>query len=87
MSDVRVSGNKTFWKVRCNKNGEIMNGSGEMEDTAAKSPHKARVHNNLGCAYLLADRREEARREFATALQIDPQQIQSRFNLERLNAP
>ena len=57
------------------------------EDTAAKSPHKARVHNNLGYAYLLADRREEARREFASALQIDPQQIQSRFNLERLNAP
>jgi tetratricopeptide (TPR) repeat protein len=57
------------------------------EDTAAKSPHKARVHNNLGYAYLLAERREEARREFATALQLDPQQIQSRFNLERLNAP
>lgn len=57
------------------------------EDTIAKSPHKARVHNNLGYAYLLADRREEARREFATALRIDPQQIQSRFNLERLNAP
>jgi hypothetical protein len=57
------------------------------QDTAAKSPHKARVHNNLGYAYLLADRRDEARREIAIALQIDPQQIQSRFNLERLNAP
>ena len=57
------------------------------QDTVAKSPHKARVHNNLGYAYLLAQRREEARREFAIALQIDPQLIQSGFNLERLKAP
>ncbi|HLY95694.1 MAG TPA: tetratricopeptide repeat protein, partial [Sideroxyarcus sp.] len=42
------------------------------QDTAMKSPYKARVHNNLGHAYLLAQRPDEARREFATALQLDP---------------
>jgi hypothetical protein len=36
-SDVKVSGNKTFWKVRCNRNGEIMNGSGEMSGNVDKS--------------------------------------------------
>ena len=40
------------------------------EDTVMKSPDKARVHNNLGYAYLLAHRNDEARREFTTALQL-----------------
>jgi Flp pilus assembly protein TadD len=53
------------------------------EDTVRKSPHKARVHNNLGLAYLLAQRYDEARREFNTALQLDPQLYQARYNLYR----
>ncbi len=55
------------------------------EDTALKSPHKARVHNNLGYAYLLAHRNTEARREFNTAMQLDPQLDKARFNLNRLD--
>ncbi len=54
------------------------------EDTVLKSPHKARVHNNLGYAYLLAHREEDARREFAAALQLDPQLYKARNNLLRL---
>lgn len=54
------------------------------EDTVTKSPNKARVHNNLGYAYLLAQRKKEARREFTTALQLDPQLYQARYNLRRL---
>jgi tetratricopeptide (TPR) repeat protein len=53
------------------------------QDTVLKSPDKARVHNNLGHAYLLAQRYGEARREFATALQLDPQLYQARYNLFR----
>jgi tetratricopeptide (TPR) repeat protein len=53
------------------------------QDTAAKSPNKARVHNNLGHAYLLARRHDEARHEFITALQLDPQFFQARHNLYR----
>ncbi len=54
------------------------------QDTALKSPHKARVHNNLGCAYLLAQRNAEARLEFAAALQLDPQLDKARSNLRLL---
>ena len=54
------------------------------EDTAMKSPHKARVHNNLGYAYLLAHRYGEARQEFNAALQLDPGFYKARYNLYRL---
>ncbi|MDD5057336.1 MAG: hypothetical protein PHQ60_05655 [Sideroxydans sp.] len=54
------------------------------QDTAQKSPHKARVHNNLGCAYLLAHRDAEAKQEFATALQLDPHLDKARDNLRLL---
>jgi hypothetical protein len=54
------------------------------EDTVAKSPDKARTHNNLGYAYLLAQRKEEARRELTVALQLDPQLYQAQYNLRRL---
>jgi tetratricopeptide (TPR) repeat protein len=53
------------------------------QDTVQKSPDKARVHNNLGHAYLLAQRYDEARSEFTTALEIDPQLFQAHYNLLR----
>jgi tetratricopeptide (TPR) repeat protein len=55
------------------------------EDTAKKSPYKARVHNNLGYAYLLAHRNIEARREFLTALKMDPSLYKARYNLYRVD--
>lgn len=55
------------------------------EDTVMKSPNKARVHNNLGYAYLLAHRNIEARREFITALQLDPRLYKARYNLYRVD--
>jgi tetratricopeptide (TPR) repeat protein len=55
------------------------------EDTVAKSPNKARAHNNLGYAYLLAQRKAEARRELSVALQLDPQLYQAQYNLRRLD--
>ena len=55
------------------------------EDTATKSPGKARVHNNLGHAYLLSNRNDDARREFTTALELDPRLYQARYNLLRLD--
>lgn len=57
------------------------------EATLPLSPHKARVRNNLGYAYLLAGRKAEARAEFETALTLDPQHIKARYNLERANMP
>lgn len=33
MTDVKFSGNKTSWKVTCNHNGEVMNGTGDITST------------------------------------------------------
>jgi hypothetical protein len=54
------------------------------QSTVAQSPHKARVHNNLGYAYLLAHRYGEARQEFNAAQQLDPGFYRARYNLDRL---
>jgi len=34
MSDVKTTGNKTTWKVRCNHDGEVMTGKGEQTTSA-----------------------------------------------------
>jgi Flp pilus assembly protein TadD len=67
------------------RNQVYANETSLWEDTVMKSPNKARVHNNLGHAYLLAQHNDEARREFTTALQLDPQLYQARYNLYRLD--
>ncbi|OGT13427.1 MAG: hypothetical protein A3F73_06375 [Gallionellales bacterium RIFCSPLOWO2_12_FULL_59_22] len=54
------------------------------EDTARKSPHKARVHNNLGYAYKLAGRTGDARREFILALRLDPKHAKARHNIDQM---
>lgn len=55
------------------------------QDTVLNSPNKARVHNNLGHAYLLAQQYDAARSEFTKALELDPQLYQARYNLFRLD--
>lgn len=42
MTDVKFSGNKTSWKMRCNHKGEIMTGSGEQ--TTAPDSYQGTVH-------------------------------------------
>ena len=54
------------------------------EDTAQKSPHKARVHNNLGYAYYLSGRYGEAERSYLTALRLKPDDSLARNNLTHL---
>lgn len=53
--------------------------------TARYSPENARVQNNLGYAYMLEGREEEARAAFNTALLLDPNYYQARYNLLRLS--
>jgi len=56
------------------------------EDAARKSPHKARVHNNLGDAYRQAGEPAKARASFARALSIDPDYLLARNNLRAVEA-
>ena len=55
------------------------------DTTAQHSPEKARVQNNLGYAYMLEGRKEEASAAFATALRLDPKYYQAHYNLLRIN--
>jgi protein O-mannosyl-transferase len=50
-------------------------------DTVAKSPNKARPHNNLGYAYALRDDWDRAIEEFRTAARLDPDFILAQKNL------
>ena len=51
------------------------------EDNAKKSPNKARVHGNLGKAYLDAKEYEKARREFEKAIALNPRLLGAYDNL------
>ncbi len=51
------------------------------EADLARAPWNARAHNNLGYAYYLAGRKDEAWREFRAALLCDPGYLKARANL------
>jgi protein O-mannosyl-transferase len=50
-------------------------------DVVAKSPHKARAHNNLGYAYALHDDWDRAIDEFRMAARLDPDFLLAQQNL------
>lgn len=54
------------------------------ESSVALAPWNARGHNNLGYAYQLAGRSQEARREYQAALLFDPRHAKARLNLHFL---
>jgi protein O-mannosyl-transferase len=54
------------------------------ESSVALAPWNARGHNNLGYAYQVAGRIEDARREYQAALLFDPRHGKARLNLEFL---
>lgn len=54
------------------------------EDAARKSPMKARVYNNLGYAYVLGGRDDDARHAYLTALRLNPDFSLARANLGAL---
>jgi protein O-mannosyl-transferase len=54
------------------------------ESSVALAPWNARGHNNLGYAYQLAGRSEEARREYQAALLFDRAHAKARLNLHFL---
>jgi len=54
------------------------------ESTVRLSPGKSRVHNNLGYAYFLAGRRQEAELAYLKAIELDPDNLRARNNLDLL---
>jgi protein O-mannosyl-transferase len=54
------------------------------ESSVALAPWNARGHNNLGYAYQLAGRGQDARREYQAALLFDPHHAKARLNLHFL---
>ncbi len=56
------------------------------ESSVRLAPWNARAHNNLGYAYQLAGRLDEARREYRAALYLHPGHGKARFNLMFLGA-
>jgi len=51
------------------------------ESSVRQSPWNARAHNNLGHAYQLAGRIDDARRQYQIALMLNPGYPKARFNL------
>jgi len=54
------------------------------EDVARKAPHNGRAFNNLGYAYALAGRRDDAEIAFRQALTLDPGDVRTAVNLRLL---
>jgi tetratricopeptide (TPR) repeat protein len=54
------------------------------ESSVALAPWNARAHNNLGYAYQIAGRAEDARREYRAALFFNPAHGKARLNLRLL---
>lgn len=64
------------------RNAIFQNGIALWSDAAARSPLKARPHNNLGRSYLLAGGMQRwALPSFQRALELDPDYLDARFNL------
>lgn len=55
-----------------------------LREAVATAPGLARPHNNLGVALLELGKMEEARKEFETALKLDPNYESPRKNLQRM---
>ena len=54
------------------------------ESSVRLAPWNARGHNNLGYAYQVAGRAQDARREYQAALLFDPAHAKARLNLHFL---
>ena len=48
MTDMKVSGNKSSWKMRCNKDGETMTGSGDMTTSTDRTEGNINMTTSQG---------------------------------------
>jgi hypothetical protein len=48
MTDVKISGNKSSWKMRCAKDGDVMTGSGELTSTPDRTEGVIKMNSKQG---------------------------------------
>jgi tetratricopeptide (TPR) repeat protein len=70
-----------FAFLTCNRGLDFRTPIQLWEDTAKKSPQKALVHNNLAAGHLAKERLEDAKRELAITLNLDPLYTDAHLNL------
>jgi Flp pilus assembly protein TadD len=63
--------------------GDAVRAVAELEGAAERVPGDSEVHNRLGVAYAAAGRREDAIREFRSALELDCGNAAAARNLRR----
>ncbi len=63
--------------------GDASGAIADLEGAAARAPRVSEVHNRLGVAYAAAGRREDAIREFRSAILIDCGNEAAARNLRR----
>jgi len=69
--------------TRALERGDVSRAIADLEGAAARVPHDAEVHNRLGVAYAAAGRRDEAIREFESAVALDCDHAVAARNLRR----
>ena len=63
--------------------GDLPRAIADLEGAAALVPHDAELHNRLGVAYAAAGRRDDAIREFESAVALDCDHALAARNLRR----
>ena len=66
--------------------GEPERAVADLEGAASRVPNESEVHNRLGVAYAATGRRDEAIREFQSAVALDCSNEVAARNLERATA-
>ncbi len=69
--------------TRALERGDASRAVADLEAAAARVPHASELHNRLGVAYAAEGRREDAIREFRSALEIDCGNAVAARNLRR----
>jgi len=69
--------------TRALERGDVPRAIADLEGAAARVPHDAEVHNRLGVAYAAAGRRDDAIREFQSAVALDCDHALAARNLRR----
>jgi Flp pilus assembly protein TadD len=69
--------------TRALERGDAVRAAADLEGAAARVPRVSEVHDRLGVAYAALGRREDAIREFRSAVRLDCENAAAARNLRR----